>query len=292
VVTVVCSCRDVHAFSKRQAVFWLDGACRCSLVGVNRHAGPPRASDAPDVPEPTFPERARTLAHLGHTGTLATLSRRHVGHPFASVMPYALDEAGRPLFLISSMAMHTQNLEVDARASLLVTQPDWSGDPLAAGRLTLMGEGRKLTAADGAGARAAYLARHARASYWVDFDDFAFWRLDVVDVYFVGGFAAMDWVTAAAYAEARPDPLADAGPGIVEHMNRDHADALLAYARHYAGETADEASMVTVDRLGFKLRLRQGERLSSVRIAFPREVTSAGQSREVLIEMLRVARGG
>jgi putative heme iron utilization protein len=259
---------------------------------MSRHAGPPRANDGPEVPEPTFAERARTLAYLGHMGTLATASRRHAGHPFGSVMPYALDAAGRPLFLISAMAMHTQNLEADPRASLLVTQPDWSGDPLAAGRLTLMGSARRLDAADTGQARAAYLARHARAGYWVDFDDFGFWRLDVIDVYFVGGFAAMGWVTAADYAAAAPDPLADAAGGIVEHMNRDHADALLLYARHYAGEAADEASMVSVDRLGFKLRLQQGPRLSSVRIAFPREVTSAGQSREVLIAMLRDARGG
>jgi heme oxygenase (biliverdin-IX-beta and delta-forming) len=259
---------------------------------MSRHAGPPTAADTPAIPEPTFAERARTLAYLGRTATLATASRRHAGHPFASVMPYALDATGRPLFLISAMAMHTQNLEADARASLLVTQPDWSGDPLAAGRLTLMGEAHKLAGTDTAEARAAYLAWHQRASYWVDFDDFAFWRLDIADVYFVGGFAAMGWVTAAEYAAARPDPLADAGPGIVEHMNSDHTDALVAYARHFAGEAADEATMVTVDRLGFKLRLRQGERLSSVRVAFPREVTTAGQSREVLIEMLRVARGG
>jgi putative heme iron utilization protein len=259
---------------------------------VNRHAGPPRAADAPVVPEPTFAERARTLAYLGRSGTLATASRRHAGHPFASVMPYALDAGGRPLLLISAMAMHTQNLEADARASLLITQPDWRGDPLAAGRLTLMGDAGKLDAAETAEARTAYLARHPRAGYWVDFDDFAFWRLDVVDVYFVGGFAAMDWVTAADYAAAWPDPLADAAPGIVDHMNRDHADALIAYARHFAGEAAAEASMVTVDRLGFTLRLRQGERLSSVRIAFPREVTTAAQSREVLIEMLRHARAG
>jgi heme iron utilization protein len=258
---------------------------------MNRHAGPPRTTDAPAVPEPSFAERARTLAYLGRSGALATVSRRHAGHPFASVMPYALDERGRPLFLISAMAMHTQNLEIDARASLLITQPDWSGDPLAAGRLTLMGDACKLGGPAVDEARTTYLSRHQRAGYWVDFDDFAFWRLEVSDVYFVGGFAAMDWVTATDYAAARPDPLADAGPGIVEHMNRDHADALLAYARHFAGEAADEASMVTVDRLGFKLRLRQGERLSSVRIAFPREVTTAGQSREVLIEMLRRARG-
>jgi heme iron utilization protein len=258
---------------------------------MNRHAGPPRGSDDPSIPEPTFAERARTLAHLGRTGTLATLSRKHPGHPFASVMPYALDAEGRPLFLISTMAMHTHNLQSDPRASLLITQPDWSGDPLAAGRLTLMGEAHRLEAGDIAAARAAYLARHERAGYWVDFDDFGFWRLNVLDVYFVGGFAAMDWVTAADYTAAAADPLADVGGGIVAHMNADHADALVAYAKHFAGEQADEATMVTVDRLGFKLRLRQGQRLSSVRIAFPREVTTASQSREVLIDMLRQARG-
>ena len=126
----------------------------------------------------------------------------------------------------------------------------------------------------------------------MDFEDFAFWRLEVVDLYFVGGFAAMDWVSAAGYAAAEPDPLADVAGGIVEHMNRDHADALVAYARVYAREQADEATMVAVDRLGFKLRLRQGDRLSSVRIAFPREVRTAGESREVLTEMLRQTRGG
>ena len=210
---------------------------------------------------------------------LATLSRRHPGHPFASVMPYALDDAGRPVFLISSMAMHTQNLEADARASLLVMQPDWTGDPLAAGRLTLMGDARRVPDPDAAAARERYLARHERARYWADFEDFGLWRLDVADLYYVGGFAAMDWVTAADYAAARPDPLADAAAGIVEHMNRDHADALVEYARHFAGEPADEATMVAVDRLGFKLRLRRGQRLSSARIAFPREVTTAAQSR-------------
>src|SRR5438445_3018657 len=127
---------------------------------MSRHAGPPRGADVPTVPEPPFAEPARTLAYLGRAGTLATRSRRHPGHPFASVMPYALDDAGRPLFLISSMAMHTQNLEADPRASLLVTQPDWTGDPLAAGRLTLMGEARRVPDADAAAARERDLPRH------------------------------------------------------------------------------------------------------------------------------------
>jgi putative heme iron utilization protein len=169
---------------------------------VSRHAGPPTGAEDPDapppVPEPTYAERARTLLHRARTGTLATVSRRHPGHPFASLMPYALDGAGRPLFLISSMAVHTQNLAGDARASLFVAEPDWSGDPLAAGRVTLMGAVTPAPADALAEARAAYLARHPNAAYWVDFEDFAFHRLEVADLYVVGGFAAMDWIDAAA----------------------------------------------------------------------------------------------
>jgi putative heme iron utilization protein len=257
---------------------------------VNRHVEPAEPSSDPPVPEPTFAERARTLVYLGRTGTLATLSRRHPGHPFGSIMPYALDAAGRPLFLISSLAMHTQNLATDPRASLLVTQPGAVGDPLAAGRVTVLGLVVPVPEADLALARHAYLAAHANAASWVDFQDFAFHRLEVLDVYYVGGFAAMDWISADAFRSAQPDPLADVGASIMEHMNRDHPEALRLYARVLARSEADEASMVSVDRLGFKLRIKMADRLHSARIAFPREVRTAEDCRVVLIEMLRAAR--
>ncbi len=255
---------------------------------MSRHVDPPEAPAASPPPEPTYAERARTLIERGQTGMLSTLSRRHPGHPFGSLMPYAPDESGRPLFLVSTLAMHTQNLEGDARTSLFVAEPSGAEDPLAMARVTLMGDARRVAPADVKGARAAYLARHPNASVWVDFEDFGLWRLEVRDIYFVGGFGAMDWLRVPEYAAARPDPLADAAAGILEHMNRDHSDALLTMARVFGREEeAEEVRMVTVDRLGFKLRLRSGSRLHSCRIAFPREVTSAGLCREVLVEMLR-----
>jgi putative heme iron utilization protein len=264
---------------------------------VTGHAVPSGETDPvdpepepPPVPEPSYAERARTLVYLGRTGALATLSRKHPGHPFGSVMPYAIDAHGEPLFLISTLAMHTQNLHADPRASLLVAQPGWEGDPLAAGRVTLLGRAARLAGEAAAEARAAYLARHPNAAYWVDFGDFALWRLAVDDLYFVGGFAAMDWLTPDDYRAARPDPLADAAAGIVEHMNRDHADALLTFARVLARAGADEATMVGVDRLGFKLRLRGGGRVWSARLAFAREVATPQDCRAVLIEMLQEAR--
>src|SRR5678810_266161 len=89
---------------------------------MSQHADP-SAPAGPVAPEPTYAERARTLVHVARTGALTTLSRRLPGHPFGSVMPYASDERGRPVVLISGLAMHTRNLGADPHASLLVAQP-------------------------------------------------------------------------------------------------------------------------------------------------------------------------
>src|ERR1017187_5193817 len=109
-----------------------------SSSSFGKHAGGATSGQSA-VPEPSFAERARTLMHLGRIGSLSTLSRKQLGFPFGSFMPFAPDAQGRPIFLISTMAMHTQNLQADARASLFVTEPDASGDPLGAARVTLVG---------------------------------------------------------------------------------------------------------------------------------------------------------
>jgi heme iron utilization protein len=255
-----------------------------------RHASGSVTPDQAPAPEPTYAERARTLIHLGRVGSLSTMSRKLPGFPFGSVMPYALDETGRPVFLISSMAMHTQNLMEDARASLLVTQSE-AADPLGSARLTLMGEVSRLSAEEALAIRPIYLARHESARYWVDYEDFAFYRMAIADVYFVGGFGVMGWVTAEDYLQAEADPLAEAAPGILEHMNKDHADVLLLLARFFAGVEADQATMTSVDRLGFHLRLKTPDRVRGVRIAFLVQARSVADTRKIMEQMLRLARG-
>jgi putative heme iron utilization protein len=213
-------------------------------------------SDQPPVPEPTFAERARTLVYLSCMGSLSTLSRKQPGFPFGSVMPYGLDDHGRPIFLISTMAMHTQNLQTDPRASLLVTQEDTDGEPLGASRVTLVGNVLPVPNTELAEARKLYLERHANSRYWADFEDFSFYRMNVVDVYYVGGFGVMGWVSDSEYDRSRPDPLADSMAEIIQHMNADHKDALVLLARTFARIESTEATMTAVDRLGFHVRLK------------------------------------
>ena len=261
-----------------------------SSTPAGKHAGPRTASNAPSIPEPAFAERAGTLVHLGRIGSLSTLSRKQPGFPFGSVMPYGLDDSGRPIFLVSTMAMHTQNVQADPRASLLVTQLDASGDPLGASRVTLIGNVLPVPAPEVAEARKLYLERYANSKYWVDFEDFSFYRMDVVDVYYVGGFGVMGWVPAAEYDRAEPDPLADAAAGIVQHMNADHADSRVLLARAFAGVESEEAAMTSVDRLGFHVRLKTKDGMRGARIAFLREARTAAEARTVLVEMVAQVR--
>jgi len=261
-----------------------------SSSSSNKHAGPGAVSTQPPIPEPSFAERARTLLHMGRVGSLSTLSRKRPGFPFGSLMPFALDGKGRPIFLISTMAMHTQNLQQDARASLLVTQPEASGDPLGAARVTVVGNVTAIAEVQLADARRIYLERHANSKYWVDFDDFAFFAMDVVDVYYVGGFGVMGWIAAPDYSEARADPLADAAAGILQHMNADHQEALILLARVFAGSETQEAVMTAVDRLGFHLRMKTEEGMRGARIAFLSEVSTPAETRKMLVEMVQQAR--
>jgi len=252
-----------------------------------QHASSGPAS--PQLPEPSHAERTRTLISLASVGTLSTLSRKHPGFPFGSLMPFALDPAGRPLFLISNMAMHTQNLKAEPRCSLFVTQANADGDPLGAARATLIGLAEAVPASDLASVREIYLACHENSRYWVDFSDFSFFRLQPVDLYYVGGFGVMGWVEATEYQDAAPDPLAGAESGILAHMNTDHVDAMILLARSHVGVEAMEATMTSVDRLGFTVRLKTNEGMKGVRINFPREVATPMETRTVLVEMVRQA---
>jgi putative heme iron utilization protein len=205
-------------------------------------------------------------------------------------MPYGLDDHGCPIFLISTMAMHTQNLQADSRGSLLVTQHDNDSEPLGASRVTLVGNVLPVPNAELVETRKLYLERHANSKYWVDFEDFSFYRMNVVDIYYVGGFGVMGWVSASEYEASQPDPLADSMTEIIQHMNADHKDALVLLAQTFARIESTEATMTAVDRLGFHVRLQTRDGMRGARIAFLRVVSNSAETRKVLVEMVQQAR--
>ena len=248
--------------------------------------GPGIAGDPGSFPADA--ELARTLVAGARQATLCTLTAE--GYPYGSVVSYAVDDAGLPLLLISELAEHTINARADDRVSMLVTAATpRQSDPLGSARLTLLG--RLLRVDDQAAPRAPYLECHPYAASYVDFSDFSFWRLEVENCRFVGGFGHMSWVTAESYRSAAVDPLAGDAAGIVSHMNEDHADANLQYVTVLARlEDASAATMVGIDRYGMTLRAhtRGGPRLA--RVPFPEPLQGSDQARATLIRLLQQAR--
>lgn len=145
----------------------------------------------PDMARPVDDEAralARRLLAGARHGALATLEPG-TGDPLASRSAVALDADGAPLLLLSALSAHFGALEADPRCSLLVGEPG-AGDPLAHPRLTVTGVARRLDR-DGpqaARVRARWLAAHPKAALYVDFADFAFWRLEPRRGSLNGGF--------------------------------------------------------------------------------------------------------
>lgn len=147
-------------------------------------------------------EGARKLLAGHRQGVLCTNSSKREGYPFGSVTPFALDSQGRPVFLISSMAVHTKNVTANPKASLLVSEEAENEGLLAGPRANVLGKVVPVPEEELEEARQAYLKAHPAASQWADFGDFGFYRLEIAEVYYVGGFGVMGWVSAGDLAKA------------------------------------------------------------------------------------------
>jgi putative heme iron utilization protein len=258
------------------------------------HGGP----SAPAPPAPLIPvaevrrrtpaEEARTLVDATNVATLATLSED--GWPWASLVTFGALDDGAPVLLVSTLAEHGRNLARDGRASLVVAQPSPTGDPLAAGRVTLAGVARTPEGARADAARATYAAAVEQASLFAGFSDFALYVLEPERVRWVGGYGRMDSADAAAYAAADPDPVGDARDAIA-HLNDDHADALLLMARALGGHPDATAARCTgADRYGLDLTVDTPRGTAPARVGFAEPVTERAGLRAATVELTRRAR--
>lgn len=255
--------------------------------------GPPTYVQ-PGARAPSHGERTRTLLASADTGTLSTLALDPAGHPFGSVVTYALAPDGAPLVLMSSMAEHARNLDADPRCSLLVTAGGDGAGRLAAARATLVGSMVQLPASAQDAATATYLQAHPGA-FWARFPDFAVRRLEVAAIRYVRGFGEMSWVDPGEYADAAPDPVVPAEAGIVAHMNDDHADAMHAMVDHLLdvqGEVAG-VTMLSCDRYGFEVELSLAPQdpadppgTAFGRIGFRHPLAEPSEARRAMIELV------
>lgn len=256
----------------------------------------PSAALGTDVPRASPADAARTLVALTTNGTLSTLATSPADYPFGSVVSFATDRAGAPLFVISELAEHTRNLRRDRRCSLLVTEGG-DDDPLAIGRVTLLGTGTPVPDDEQAAATSLVVERVPTVGGYASFGDFSCWRLDVEAVRWVGGFGRMDWVDSASYRTGTVDRVLSGRRGVIDHMNGDHADAGVEMCQHafdlqqsQARPTVVAATMEHVDRFGCDYAATTSDGLIHVRLGFDHPVSSIDEVRSAIVALVRAAR--
>jgi hypothetical protein len=249
---------------------------------------PPPLTPVPPARRRTAGEEARTLVAQANVATLASLSDD--GGPWASLVSYAALEDGSPVLFVSTLAEHGRNLDRDGRASLVVADTVRTSDPLAHGRVTLAGRVTRPSGDTERVARAAYLASVPTAAMYAEFGDFSLYVLGVERVRWVGGYGRMDSADAKAYANAEADPVGDAR-GAIEHLNNDHADALLAMAQALGGyPDATSARCTAADRYGLDLQVGTPRGTAPARVGFAEPVTDPAGLRGATVELTRRAR--
>lgn len=240
------------------------------------------------APRPSLAEEARTLVSNGKFGVISTLSSKDpVGYPSGSVVEFAADASGRPVFSFSSLSPHTGDVRTDGRCSLTVMADGFRG--LSDARVNIIGRISVLEDSEIAAAKELYLAKHPQ-SFWVEFGDFTWFRMEeVVSARIVGGFARAGKVTGAEYTAASVDPVAAFSGPVCGHMNADHSESTVAMLKHYVGITVDKATMLSLDRLGVNVACeRQGETFKC-RLPFPRPAEDRKSIKELIVEMTRAA---
>jgi putative heme iron utilization protein len=229
---------------------------------------------------------ARSLLRRSRQGALATLVPDS-GDPYCSLVNVASHPDGSPILLISRLALHTRNILGDNRVSLMLDERA-AGDPLEGSRIMLAGRAEQAEGEPVALLRRRYLLAHPTAEVFVDFKDFAFFRILPSGAHLVAGFGRIvdlrpqQFLTDLAGAEG----LLEAEPDAVEHMNADHREAMNLYATKLLGAEAADWTCSGCDPDGMDMQAGA----FTLRLDFPERVTDAMGLRKMLVKLAGEAR--
>jgi len=239
-------------------------------------------------PSPDFnPSRsAKSLLRRSRQGALATLMVE-TGDPYCSLVNVASLPEGAPILLISRLAVHTKNVLADSRVSLMLDERV-AGDPLEGARIMVAGRAEELSGEDAGLARRRYLAAHPSADAYVDFKDFAFFRVAPSGLHLVAGFGRIVDLTPAQFLTELSDAadLLGAEEGAIAHMNEDHREAMNLYATKLLDAEAADWRCTGCDPEGLDMHAED----TTLRLEFPERVKNGNELRKMLVRLVGEAR--
>uniref|UniRef100_A0A2N9J3M2 CREG-like beta-barrel domain-containing protein n=1 Tax=Fagus sylvatica TaxID=28930 RepID=A0A2N9J3M2_FAGSY len=233
------------------------GGTRAGLFRTPISGGVQSATSAHGLPRPALAVRnLMEQARFAHLCTvMSRMHHRREGYPFGSLVDFAPDSMGHPIFSFSPLAIHTRNLLADPRCTLVVQIPGWSG--LSNARVTIFGDVYPLPENQQEWAHKQYISKHQHgpSQQWGNF--YYFRMQNISDIYFIGGFGTVAWVDVKEYEMLQPDKIAvDGGEQNLKELNAIFSKPLKELLS--IESEVDDAALISIDSKGTDIRVRQG----------------------------------
>src|SRR5262244_1425542 len=231
---------------------------------------------------PSMSDQARTARMLLKRQSVGVLSTHSVdveGYPFGSIAPYILNYDGEPTILISEIAQHTRNIKRNNKVSLTVFDPRMD-DSQASSRLTWIGNAESVDPSD-TKIRHRYLRYFPSAESYFETHDFSFYCIRLRRARFIGGFGEIYWIEPDSML--LKNPFRETESGIVEHMNRDHKEALFHYCDLLNVATVNAVTLTGIDSEGLDM-LADNRKL---RVDFDTSISTVEAARATLVKLAR-----
>lgn len=240
---------------------------RAGLFRAPISGGVQSATSAHGLPRPALAVRnLMEQARFAHLCTvMSRMHHRRAGYPFGSLVDFATDSMGHPIFSLSPLAIHTRNLLADSRCTLVIQIPGWSG--LSNARVTIFGDTIPLPPDQQECVRQQFLAKHQQwaSQQW---GNFCYFRMhSISDIYFIGGFGTVAWLDVKEYEALQPDKIAaDGGEQNLKALNVMFSKPLKEIL---ATEVEiDDAALISIDSKGVDIRIRQNAQFNIQRLSF------------------------
>ncbi|CAI6009925.1 unnamed protein product [Closterium sp. NIES-65] len=205
------------------------------------------------------------FAHL--CSIMSRMHHRRKGYPFGSLVDFATDDEGHPIFLLSPLSIHTRNMLADPRCTLVVQIPGWSG--LANARATIFGDVYPVPPSQQQWAQRFFARRHhhGAAQMW---GNFSYYRMQqICDIYFVGGFGTVAWIDVKDYLAATPDAIVlHDSEAILHELNVRLGSDLKRQLVSILPQPVDDALFISIDGKGVDIRVRHGAKFNVQRLSF------------------------
>lgn len=230
-------------------------------------------------------DEARELFRSEELAVLSTHSKSMEGFPFGSVTTYMSTHEGEPIFYISNLAQHTQNINHNPKMSLTVYSGD-EHDANAGARITLLGEAVRLNDEESAKIESRFYQLFPSSEKYKLTHDFNFYKLECHKVRYIGGFGDIRWFSKNDWLLDSPEWIGSE-QSMIEHMNQDHKDAMQLILKHEKDIVANEVAMLAINPDGFFLK---ADSHKPTYIKFSELAKSPGSVRKLLVDMTHQAR--